>query len=99
MCGALELNAVRERLEQAFADREQELEGADLERRLTEERVDVTLPGDQVARGHLHPITQVRRIVEDAFLGLGYHVRYDRELETTHYNFAQLEFQPWHPAR
>lgn len=93
------LNAVRERLEQAFAEREQELEGADLERRLTGERVDVTLPGDRVARGHLHPITQVRRIVEDAFLGLGYHVRYDREIETTHYNFDQLEFPPWHPAR
>ena len=64
------LNAVRERLEQAFAERERELEGADLERRLTEERVDVTLPGDEVARGHLHPITQVRRIVEESFLGL-----------------------------
>ena len=93
------LNAVRERLEQAFAERERELEGADLERRLTEERVDVTLPGDEVARGHLHPITQVRRIVEESFLGLGYHVRYDREIETTHYNFDQLEFPPWHPAR
>jgi phenylalanyl-tRNA synthetase alpha chain len=93
------LNAVRERLEQAFADREQELERAELERRLTEERVDVTLPGDRVARGHLHPITQVRRLVEDAFIGLGYHVRYDREVETTHYNFDQLEFPPWHPAR
>ncbi len=97
--GGMTLNAVRERLEQAFAEREQELDRADLERRLTGERVDVTLPGDQVARGHLHPITQVRRIVEDAFLGLGYHVRYDREVETTHYNFDQLEFPPWHPAR
>jgi phenylalanyl-tRNA synthetase alpha chain len=97
--GGMTLNAVRERLEQAFAEREQELDRADLERRLTGERVDVTLPGDHVARGHLHPITQVRRIVEDAFLGLGYHVRYDREVETTHYNFDQLEFPPWHPAR
>jgi len=93
------LNAVRERLEEAFAARELELERADLERRLTQERVDVTLPGDRVVRGHLHPITRVRRIIEDAFLGLGYHVRYDREVETTHYNFDQLEFPPWHPAR
>jgi phenylalanyl-tRNA synthetase alpha chain len=93
------LNAVRERLEQAFAEREHELERAGLERRLAEERVDVSLPGERVPRGHLHPITQVRRLVEDAFIGLGYHVRYDREVETTHYNFDQLEFPPWHPAR
>src|SRR3954451_17269555 len=75
--GGMTLNAVRERLEQAFAQREQALERPELERRLSGERVDVTLPGEPVARGHLHPITQVRRIVEDAFLGLGYHVRYD----------------------
>ena len=93
------LNAVRERLEAAFATREEELERAELERRLTQERVDVTLPGEPVRRGHLHPITQVRRIVEDAFVGLGYHVRYDRELETAEYNFDKLEFPPWHPAR
>jgi len=93
------LNAARERLEAAFAAREEELERAELERRLTQERVDVTLPGEPVRRGHLHPITQVRRIVEDAFVGLGYHVRYDRELETAEYNFDKLEFPPWHPAR
>jgi phenylalanyl-tRNA synthetase alpha chain len=93
------LNALRERLEVAFDEREQELSRAELERRLTEERVDVTLPGEPVRRGHLHPITQVRRIVEDAFVGLGYHVRYDPEIETTEYNFDKLEFPPWHPAR
>ena len=64
-----------------------------------EERVDVTLPGDERRIGSLHPITQVRRIVEDAFLGLGYDVRYDREVETPHYNFDQLEFPPAHPTR
>ncbi|MGZ8695008.1 MAG: phenylalanine--tRNA ligase subunit alpha [Gaiellaceae bacterium] len=93
------LNAARLRLEEAFDRREAELGRAELERRLTQERVDVTLPGEPVARGHLHPITQVRRLVEDAFVGLGYHVRYDSELETTEYNFDKLEFPPWHAAR
>src|SRR3954471_8023821 len=62
------LNDARERLEAAFAAREAALDRAELERRLTQERVDVTLPGERVRRGRLHPITQVRRIVEDAFL-------------------------------
>jgi phenylalanyl-tRNA synthetase alpha chain len=93
------LNAAREAIEQAVQERQADLERAELDRRLTEEIVDVTLPGERSQRGQLHPITQVRRAVEDAFIGLGYHVRYDREIETTGYNFDKLEFPPWHPAR
>ena len=54
--------------------------------------IDVTLPGEELPLGHLHPITQVRRAVEDAFLGLGYEVRDDREVETVEYNFDKLAF-------
>lgn len=93
------LNAVRERLEQAFDERGQLLARAELDRRLREERVDVTLPGNELPLGHLHPITQVRRMVEDAFLGLGYEVRDDREVETVEYNFDKLAFEPTHAAR
>jgi phenylalanyl-tRNA synthetase alpha chain len=93
------LNEAREAIEGALAARRSALERAELDRALTEETVDVTLPGERRRRGHLHLITQVRREVEDAFLGLGYHVRYDREVETTEYNFDKLEFPPWHPAR
>jgi len=93
------LNAVRERLEAAFDAREEELARAELDRRLAEERVDVTLPVGGWARGHLHPITQIRREVEDIFLGLGYTVVDGREVETTRYNFDALAFPPGHPAR
>jgi phenylalanyl-tRNA synthetase alpha chain len=93
------LNAVRERLEAAVAAREAELERVDLERRLEEEFVDVTLPADARPRGHLHLITQIRREIEDVFLGLGYRIVDGREVETTHYNFDALNFPPWHPAR
>ena len=72
---------------------------AELDRRLREEVVDVTLPGEELPLGHLHPITQIRRAVEDAFLGLGYEVRDDREVETVEYNFDKLAFPPTHPAR
>ena len=93
------LNAARERLEQAIEAREQELRRAELDRRLTEERVDVTLPGTAYPRGRYHPITQIRREVEDVFLGLGYTVVDGREVETTRYNFDGLNFPPGHPAR
>src|SRR5206468_7959320 len=65
------LNAVRERLEAAFDAREAELGRADLDRALAQEKIDVTLPGTPFPRGHLHLLTQMRREIEDTFLGLG----------------------------
>ena len=93
------LNALRERLEAAFDTRQAELERAELDRSLSEDVVDVTLPGDAPPRGHLHLITQIRREVEDVFLGLGYRIVDGREVESTHYNFDALNFPHWHPAR
>lgn len=93
------LNAARERIEAAVGAREADLERAELDRRLAEERADVTLPVGGHERGHLHLITQIRREVEDVFLGLGYRVVDGREVESTHYNFDGLNFPPGHPAR
>jgi len=93
------LNALRGRLESAVAARRAELDRRELDRRLQEEAVDVTLPGEGTRRGHLHLITQIRREVEDVFLGLGYQVVDGREVETTYYNFTALNMPAWHPAR
>lgn len=95
----MRLNAVRIALESAIEERADELARADLDRRLREERVDVTLPVEGHRRGHLHLITQIRREVEDVFLGLGYRVVDGREVETTRYNFDALNFPEGHPAR
>jgi phenylalanyl-tRNA synthetase alpha chain len=93
------LNALRERIETTIDAREEELRRVELDRRLTEERVDVTMPGEDVRRGHLHLITQIRREFEDIFLGLGYTVVDGREVETTRYNFDALNFPEGHPSR
>jgi phenylalanyl-tRNA synthetase alpha chain len=101
----MRLNAVREALEEAFAARQEELERAELSEKLSTERVDVTLPAELLGdvrvrpRGSLHPTTLIRRDVEDAFIGLGYEIREDREIETVEYNFDKLAFPEWHPAR
>ena len=95
----MRLNATRERIEAAVDARDAELSRAELDRRLSEERVDVTLPVGGDARGRLHLITQIRREVEDVFLGLGYGVVDGREVETTRYNFDALNFPAGHPAR
>jgi phenylalanyl-tRNA synthetase alpha chain len=93
------LNGVRTALEAAVDDRLRTIEQGELARTLAEDVVDVTLPGEELPVGHLHPITQTRRQIEDAFVGLGYEVRYDREVETVAYNFDKLAFDDWHPTR
>jgi phenylalanyl-tRNA synthetase alpha chain len=93
------LNAVKRRIESAVEERADALVREELDRRLAEERVDVTLPVDGYARGRLHLVTQIRREVEDVFLGLGYGVVDGREVESTHYNFDGLNFPAGHPAR
>ena len=93
------LNTLREQLELAVEEREAALRGADLEQRLAEERLDVTLPGQATQRGHLHLITQIRREVEDVFLGLGYTIVDGDEVEDTWHLFDALNMPPGHVTR
>jgi phenylalanyl-tRNA synthetase alpha chain len=93
------LNAVRERIEQAVERREDELRRAELERARAEEGFDVTLPGERIARGHLHLLTQIRREAEDVFLGLGYEVVDGDEIEDTWHLFDALNMPPQHITR
>jgi phenylalanyl-tRNA synthetase alpha chain len=93
------LNSAREAVEEAVASRQSELERAELDRTIAEDKVDVTLPGTPHPRGHLHLITQVRREVEDLFLGMGYEIVDGREVETAHYLFDALNMAPNHITR
>jgi phenylalanyl-tRNA synthetase alpha chain len=61
--------------------------------------VDVTLPGRRPRAGGLHPITIVRRQIEDIFLRMGYSIADGPEVENDFHNFEALNFPPEHPAR
>jgi phenylalanyl-tRNA synthetase alpha chain len=93
-------NEVRQALERLLAERTAELEAAELDRRLADDRIDVTLPGDPpLPSGHLHLVTQIRRRMEDVFVGLGFSVVEGPEIEYDYYNFTALNHPPEHPAR
>jgi phenylalanyl-tRNA synthetase alpha chain len=92
-------NQAQRRLQELVEGRAAELEGAALDRRVLEERIDVTLPGDSLLPGHLHLLTSTRRELEDLFVGLGYRVVEGPEVETDYYNFTALNHPPGHPAR
>ena len=93
-------NEVRQALERQLAERTEELEATELDRRLSEDRIDVTLPGDPpLPSGHLHLVTQIRRRMEDVFIGLGFSILEGPEIEYDYYNFTALNHPPEHPAR
>jgi phenylalanyl-tRNA synthetase alpha chain len=93
-------NVVRQALEALIGDRIKELEEAELEAGLAQDRIDVTLPGDPPSpAGRLHLITETRREIEDIFIGLGFSVAEGPEVEYDYYNFTSLNHPPGHPAR
>jgi phenylalanyl-tRNA synthetase alpha chain len=93
-------NAVRKALEGLIEARGAALGDAELEQRLAQDRIDVTLPGaPRAPAGGLHLLTQTRREIEDVFVGLGYSVAEGPEVERVFYNFDALNHDPAHPAR
>jgi phenylalanyl-tRNA synthetase alpha chain len=93
-------NQAKRALESLIDGRTAELEAAELDSRLAEDRIDVTLPGDPPRpAGHLHLVSETRREMEDIFVGLGFNVVEGPEVEFDYYNFTALNHPPDHPAR
>ncbi len=66
---------------------------------LKSETLDVTLPGLSKNYGHLHPLTQVRDEIIQAFVQIGFSIEEGPEIETDYYNFEALNIPKDHPAR
>jgi len=62
-------------------------------------QTDITLPGEKIELGHLHPLTQMRFKVAEIFASLGFKIIDGNELETEYYNFEALNIPDGHPAR
>lgn len=92
-------NAVKQRLEAAFADAQRLLREAQLRQALESERIDVTLPGRPAVRGGLHPTTIILRQITSFFQSIGYQVVEGPEVELDKYNFEMLNIPANHPAR
>ena len=66
---------------------------------ILEEPIDLTLPGKKINEGALHPITQMRNDLNDAFLSLGFEVYSEDDISSEKYAFDNLNFAKDHPAR
>ncbi len=93
------INQAKQALQQAIESRRDTLAREALERRLVEERVDVTLPGRRRPAGGWHPVTRTLQRIESLFSQLGFEVAEGPEIEDDFHNFEALNIPPHHPAR
>lgn len=93
------IGEARARIKEALDARTVVLEDESAQRMLDEERVDVTLPIDDLPRGARHPLTAISEYVADVFLSMGWEVAEGPELEAEWFNFDALNIPADHPAR
>ena len=92
-------NDVRAKLEANIEEKTKELADKAMELKLKSEAVDVTIPGKQEKIGVKHPMYQVLDEIKDIFVGMGFEILEDREVELAEYNFTKLNVEEGHPAR
>lgn len=92
-------NDVRSELENMILKKEEFFKNKMLEEKLKSEKIDVTMSIGRDKPGKLHPVTIVRREIEDIFLGMGFNIAQGPEIEDVYYNFDALNVEKSHPSR
>jgi phenylalanyl-tRNA synthetase alpha chain len=93
------VNEVKRYLEEAHKDRLTQIRSSEMDASVTDDALDVTLPGRRQWRGRLHPVTQTLREINRIWGDMGFQVYRSREVETDEYNFELLNIPAHHPAR
>ena len=93
------VNEVRQLLEVSINEKEEIFKQEELEKKLKEETIDITLPGTKIKRGSKHPVSRIIEEIEDLFVSMGYDVVSGPELETDEFCFERLNLPKGHPAR
>lgn len=93
------LNQLKDELVAAIEAKKEEFERVEMNARLAEEKVDVTLPVRPQSVGRIHPISQVTEEMTAIFADMGFKVAEGPSIEDDWHNFGALNFPPDHPAR
>lgn len=94
-----QVNEVKTLFANAIEERRAVLEVAEMEKKIEEEKIDITLSGQKPNLGNAHPLMIVQQEMEDLFIGLGYTVEEGPEVEMDLYNFERANIPKDHPAR
>jgi len=92
-------NAVRAEIEEKLEEAKSAVAAKAMEAKLAAEAIDVTIPGEEVALGHQHPMNMVLQEIKEIFVGMGYQVVDGPEVELASYNFTRLNIEEGHPSR
>ncbi len=93
------VNDMRKSIGDAMDETYQRLQQKEQMIRFGAERIDVTMPGDAIRTGSLHPLSLVLSEIRDIFIGMGFAVMEGPEIELDKYNFEMLNIPKDHPAR
>lgn len=91
--------ASRDLVETLLNERTSLLEEELLNKRLMNEKIDITLPSKRIVNGSIHPFNKVVMDIEDLFVSMGYDVAFGPELESDEYCFQKLNIPLGHPVR
>ncbi len=94
-----QINLAKNLIEETLKTRRSVIQEKELEAKLAEEALDITLPGRGSGSGGLHPVTMTLQRIENLFRSVGFDVASGPEIETDFYNFTALNIPENHPAR
>jgi len=96
---ASDLNFIKDALQEKINSKLQEIETKEINSKLENEKVDVTLPERDINQGKIHPVSQVIDEISSIFSEIGFNVEEGPDVENEHYNFTALNTPDNHPAR
>ena len=92
-------NTLKQEIQKLVQNRTQELQKEEALATAKGEWLDITMQGQKIEQGHLHPLTQVQRKAQEIFRSRGFAVVQGPEVDSEWYNFDALNMPPDHPAR
>ncbi len=93
------VNVCKSVVSDAVEAKQAELKKEALKEQLKNEKIDITLDGEKMEKGTVHPLMMIQQEIEDLFVGMGYKVAEGPEVELDYYNFELANLPKDHPAR
>ena len=96
---ASDLNIIKDELQSLINSKINEAENTEINKKLEQERIDITLPGRSFVRGKIHPVSQTIDEISSIFSEIGFSVEEGPDVENEYNNFTALNTPENHPAR
>ena len=96
---ASDLNIIKDELQDLISSKINEVESAEINKKLENEKIDITLPERSFVRGKIHPVSQTIDEISSIFSEIGFSVEEGPDVENEYNNFTALNTPENHPAR